>query len=938
MKGGECPSPGARNGTLDGPMGPSESATQSLPPAGDEQPSVHVGDVLLGRYRVERILGAGGMGVVVAVTHIELGTHLALKLIRPDRQRHALAVDRFFREARAATRVGGEHIAQVMDVGMLETGAPYMIMEHLVGRDLGEELQARGPLPTEEAVEIVLQACVAVAAAHAAGIVHRDLKPKNLFLTRRPDGSPLVKVLDFGIAKALDDESGGSLEALTVSGAVLGSPMYMSPEQIKSASDVDHRTDVWSLGVILYELLSGCLPFGGSSVAARLARIVADAPVPLRQARPDVPAKLDAQVMRCIEKDVARRTPSVAALAQGIAPFAPSRTSDSVARLLLSVGPTLAETPQKGARALRLSGPGARAGAWFAALAVAALSVAAAVAFARALAHRSAVVAPATGSATSRPDVRRFAPRSARRITFDEGAEEFPSWTPDGRMVAYDGKSGPDTHIFLLDPDTGVRRLVTREPGAQITPAISPLGKELAYLQISTGEQAAYAVALDGTRRRRLSPLGTVRPSWSPDGRFVWVGIGSRPQRIDAETLSPSRELRSPDDALVLHVRELPDGRVVALAISPVHKDVIVGIVLFGASDERGSWLWRADMEEVLELSPDGESVLASKTNPNQTVDLWRVPLDGSPPEPVARSDVLPRKGLRIAPDGRRVAWSNGRDAYDLAYLTSGRDPAALLARPHGGASDWRDDEPHLIPGTSSLLVMSTRTGTLRPCVLDTSEREPARCLDPGGVEASGASPSPDGRSLAFSAAGKGVFVAPLDGSAPPRRATEAGDGEIHVYPTFAPDGKEVYFDVVAKGVAHIEAIPFAGGARRRVFEDGSRRISFSPRGDTAALFLDTQGVRASPVLVDLATKKRRPLAAELADSIYSRRVGIVWNANGARVALVRGPGNLVEVDVVSGRVARHFEGSEISGVTYVGEDPLISRVEEIGDIWIADL
>jgi Tol biopolymer transport system component len=505
-------------------------------------------------------------------------------------------------------------------------------------------------------------------------------------------------------------------------------------------------------------------------------------------------------------------------------------------------------------------------------------------------------------------------------------------------MNAYDGRSGPDTHVFLLDPDTGVRRLVTHEPGAQIAAAISPLGNELAYLHISTEEQAVYAVALDGTRRRRLSPLGTVRPSWSPDGRFVWVGIGSKPQRIDAETLAPSRELHPPDDALVLHLRELADGRVVALAISRAHKDVIVGVVLFGASDERGSWLWRADLEEVLDLAPDGESVLVSKTSLNQAVDLWRVPLDGSPPESAARSDVVPRKGLRIAPDGRRVAWSNGRDAYDLAYLTSGRDPATLLARPHGGSSDWKDDDPHLIPGTSLLLVMSTRTGTLRPCVLDTAEREPARCLDPGEVEPSGASPSPDGRSLAFSATGKGVFIAPLDGSAPPRRLTEVGEGEIHINPVFAPDGKDVYFDVAAKGVAHIEAVPFAGGARRRVFEDGSRRISFSPRGDAAAFLLDTRGVRESPVVMDLATKKRRPLGAELADGLYSRHIGVVWNANGTRVALVRGLGNLIEVDVASGRVTRHFEGSEVTGVTYVGEDPLISRVEETGDIWIADL
>ena len=335
-----------------------ERGTDPLPAALPAATPVREGDVLLGKCRVEGVL---------AWRHGRRRRRDAPPA--PDARRaqaaaareggRGFAVARFLREARAAARIEGEHVARVLDVGALDDGAPFMAMEHLSGRDLGAELRARGPLPIDEAVEYVLQACEAVAQAHAAGIVHRDLKPSNLFLTRRADGSPRVVVLDFGIAKAQDHEQGTSLEALTGSGAVLGTPSYMSPEQIRSASGVDHRTDVWSLGVILYELLSGQLPFAGGSVSAHLAAIVADPPIPLGAVRPEVPAELQAVVLRCFEKDVERRTASVAALARALAPFAPPRAAGSVNRVVAALGAAREKgLPAKGpARAAGVRGP-----------------------------------------------------------------------------------------------------------------------------------------------------------------------------------------------------------------------------------------------------------------------------------------------------------------------------------------------------------------------------------------------------------------------------------------------------------------------------------------------------------------------------------------------------------------------------------------------------
>jgi eukaryotic-like serine/threonine-protein kinase len=299
------------------------TATQGQSPA-----PVSPGDVLAGKYRVEQILGVGGMGVVVAARHMHLDQRVAIKFLLPELASHAETVARFSREARAAVKIQSEHVARVIDVGTLETGAPYMVMEYLEGSDLSRVVQQRGPMPWHEVVEILLQACEAIAEAHVGGIVHRDLKPANLFLIRRPDGSPCVKVLDFGISKALDAAPGS---ALTQTSAMMGSPKYMSPEQLKSSRDVDARTDIWALGIILYELISGEAAFQADTMPQLFVAIIQDPPRPLR--RPDVPPGLHAVILRCLEKDPSRRFQSVSELAQSLYEFAPVRSRPSVERI-----------------------------------------------------------------------------------------------------------------------------------------------------------------------------------------------------------------------------------------------------------------------------------------------------------------------------------------------------------------------------------------------------------------------------------------------------------------------------------------------------------------------------------------------------------------------------------------------------------------------------
>ena len=277
------------------------------------------GSVLVGKYRVERVLGQGGMGIVVAARHEQLDDYVAIKLMLPEVAASPDAVARFVREARAAAKIKSEHIARVSDVGTLETGEPYMVMEYLEGADLSATLQQQGRLPLDQAADYLLQACEAIAQAHELGIVHRDLKPANLYVvTNRRDGLPLVKVLDFGISKMAQTAVDSSM---TKTSALMGSPLYMSPEQMQSARDVDLRTDIWALGVILFELLSGQPPFDGDTLPQVCAQILQGPTPDIRRFLPELPDAVVRVIERCLERDPARRFASVDDLASELAPF-----------------------------------------------------------------------------------------------------------------------------------------------------------------------------------------------------------------------------------------------------------------------------------------------------------------------------------------------------------------------------------------------------------------------------------------------------------------------------------------------------------------------------------------------------------------------------------------------------------------------------------------
>ena len=314
------------------------SAALSPDPAPADPPKpLAPGDMLDGRYRIDCYLGGGGMASVYRATHVVLEQAVAIKIISARIRELPGMAQRFLREAKAATHLKSEHVARVSDVGTMADGAPYMVMEYLDGRDLDAIVDSGEDLPVEEAVDYVLQACEALAEVHGLGIVHRDLKPANLFLTRGADGLPCVKLIDFGISRTDTPLSGKNLVALTQPDTVMGSPRYMAPEQMESASTADSRSDIYGIGAVLYELLTHAAPHEGETFLDIYAAATLAPPAAPSTLRAEVPAELDEVVLRCLRVDPNERYVDIAELALALAPFGPHGSiarADGIARIL----------------------------------------------------------------------------------------------------------------------------------------------------------------------------------------------------------------------------------------------------------------------------------------------------------------------------------------------------------------------------------------------------------------------------------------------------------------------------------------------------------------------------------------------------------------------------------------------------------------------------
>ncbi|HVH44505.1 MAG TPA: protein kinase, partial [Labilithrix sp.] len=307
------------------PTTPAGAITASL--------GIATGVLLDGKYLVGRIIGAGAVGIVFEAKNVELDETVALKCLRPEMLIDPGVVARFAREAKAAAAIKSEYVATVHDVGMTDDGVPFIVMEYLEGKDLGTVVADSGTLSPRSAVEYALHVCEALAVAHSKGIVHRDIKPENLLLTERAGGMRIVKVLDFGISKtALTGSIFQNELPLVKTVNLMGTPLYMSPEQVRVSDSVDVRSDIWSLGMVIYEILTGQTAFAGQSITEICAAILEASPQPIERYRSDLPSGLVEVISKCLQKDVDKRFQNIAELALALAPFGPKRTRLNVER------------------------------------------------------------------------------------------------------------------------------------------------------------------------------------------------------------------------------------------------------------------------------------------------------------------------------------------------------------------------------------------------------------------------------------------------------------------------------------------------------------------------------------------------------------------------------------------------------------------------------
>ncbi len=287
-----------------------------------------IGDTIAGKYEIRGLIGKGGIGCVLRAYHRGLDEPVAIKVLNAQALRDTQMRERFHREARAAAKIKSDHIARVFDVGTMAGDIPFLVMELLEGSDLGVRIDKTGPLRVTDAARYVMQACEAIAEAHLLKIVHRDIKPENLFIAERRHGGETTKVLDFGISKSVSQNA----HSVTSTSAALGSPLYMSPEQLRSPRDVDHRTDIWSLGVSLHEMTTGLPPFSSDTLAGLALKIVTEEMAPLSSHGPVIDPAFDRVVRRCMAKAVDDRYATVAELVRDLAPFCPEQGEISVRR------------------------------------------------------------------------------------------------------------------------------------------------------------------------------------------------------------------------------------------------------------------------------------------------------------------------------------------------------------------------------------------------------------------------------------------------------------------------------------------------------------------------------------------------------------------------------------------------------------------------------
>jgi Tol biopolymer transport system component len=751
----------------------------------------------LGPYEVLSALGSGGMGEVYKARDSRLNRLVALKILLPDRVANSERRQRFVQEAQLASSLQHPHIVVIYEIGSAG-GVDFISMELVRGRTL-ESLIPRAGMRLGEALKFAVQVADALTAAHAAGVVHRDLKPGNIMVTEEGQ----VKVLDFGLAKLMETVPAGELDEThtqvpsvkTEEGTVLGSAPYMSPEQVEG-KNVDARSDIFSFGAILYEMLTGKRAFYGESRMSTLAAVLQADPKPLSGQMHDMPREIERLVLRCLRKDLNTRAQHMADLRIGLAELLEDSQSGSL-----------------DAPALAVRKP-AKSRWWIPAGAVLAIGALAAAWWLR----------PAEQPASFEP----------LPLTTYPGSESAPSFSPDGSQVAFhwSGEKDQQNDIYVKLIGGGPPLRLTTDPGNHVFPAWSPDGKSIAYLgSHPDGRFGVFLIPVLGGPERLLleSPSMTLYPRWSPDGKWIAASPSGQLTSSDVSISLISAESGERIDLAKLNPalagsREpafSPDGRWLAYSTTP------------GGSNTASLW--------VIELTPDGKphgsarQITFSKLG--ATYPVWTA--DGR--EIVFQEGTSNSSGAisRVKPDGkgkvRRIpglGYTSGPIAISrngrMAFSRGGIDNDIWRYDLKGGgpptkwiASTAFDSSAEYSPDGRRIVFSSNRSGSRELWVCDGEGGNPAQITHFGGPIAGTPHWSPDGRQIAFDARPDGnadIFVVNSEGGGL-RRLTQTPGEDAR--PDWSPDGKFIYFSSNRSGPEEIWRMPSAGGDAVQVTRHG---------------------------------------------------------------------------------------------------------------------